>query len=596
MQVAERPVALLPPDAPFSAPQRAWLDGFFTGLLVQLAAGRGAALASAAPVVRLALHVLYASQTGTAEGLARKFAKEARGKGLEAQAQDLGTLSMAALAKLGHVVVIASTHGEGDPPDAVGAFMMQLECAAGQPLAGLNYAVLALGDRNYVRFCAFGRVLDERFAALGAARLAPRLDADADVTQPFAQFREALWPALAAALPVGASAPAPAAGAAGEEPEAAEAQWSRQRPFPALLRSKARLGGEASDKDVRHVVLSLAGSGLHYEPGDALGVWPRQSPRLVEAVLTASGLSADAPVMIDGQVLALGEALAARHEIARLAAPSVIKLAALSEDADLLSLVQPEQGEALLRFLHGKDIVDLLQRWPGLIGEPRTLIDLLPPLAPRLYSISSSLLAFPEQVHLTVATVRFECQGRARGGVASSWLADRLDADDPAPVYVQRNSRFRLPADPGVPIIMIGPGTGIAPFRAFLHHRRAQGLTTPSWLFFGDRHAGCDHLYRDELESFVRERELTRLDLAFSRDQPEKIYVQQRMIESGRELWSWLDEGATIYVCGDAERMAKDVDAALRTIIATHGRRSAAQAQLELREMAAAGRYVRDVY
>jgi sulfite reductase (NADPH) flavoprotein alpha-component len=592
VELSERPlVALLPDDAPFSPPQRAWLNGFFTGLLSQLAAAQ----APSPQVAQLALRVLFASQTGTAEGLAKKLAKEARGKGFDAKAQDLGSMSLDALAELGHVVVIASTHGEGDAPDSVGAFVMQLETAQGEPLAGVEYTVLALGDRSYAKFCGFGRTLDERLAELGAKRLAPRIDSDADVTQPFAAFRKALWPVLLAKVPGGAASIG-AQRSSAQEPDEPEEPWTRQHPFPALLRGKGNLNGAGSDKEVRHVVLSLAGSGLTYQPGDALGVWPRQSPKLVDAVLNAVRLPHDTPVTIDGGVLALGEALAARREIAHLSAPTVIRFAALVDDAELQALVQPDQSAMLENFMYGKDIVDLLQRCPGAVRDARTLIDLLPPLAPRLYSISSSLLAFPDEVHLTVATVRFEAGGRARGGVASTWLADWLDEEDPAPVYVQRNLRFRLPEDPGTSIIMIGPGTGIAPFRAFLHHRRAQGYTTPSWLFFGDRRARCDFLYRSELESFLQEGELTRLDLAFSRDQRDKIYVQQRMLESGRELWSWIAEGARIYVCGDAERMAKDVDAALQTIIATHSRRSAAKAQLELREMAAAGRYVRDVY
>ena len=318
--------------------------------------------------------------------------------------------------------------------------------------------------------------------------------------------------------------------------------------------------------------------------------------RVVDAVLEATQLSADLPVQVGDEVVALGEALATRREIARLRAPTAIKVAALSADPGLLSLVAPERSPDLDAFLYGKDVVDLLRHYPGVVRDARTLVSILPPLAPRLYSISSSQLAFPDEVHLTVATVRFAAEGRERGGIASTYLADLVGVDDPAPVYVQRNARFRLPEDPGTPIVMIGPGTGIAPFRAFLHHRRAQRLTTPSWLFFGDRHERCDFLYRDELKGFLVARELTKLDLAFSRDQPERIYVQKRMLEAGRELWSWIRDGATIYVCGDAQQMARDVDATLRTIIATHGRLSEAKAQLELREMAASGRYVRDVY
>jgi len=604
LPIGEPPVvALLPADAPFTPAQRAWLDGFFVALLSRVATAAPAASIAPARAPGTALHVLYASQTGTAEGLAKKLAKEAKGKGFDARTQDLGALSPAALAALGHAVVIASTHGEGDPPDSVGAFVAALEEAPAGALAGLSYAVLALGDRNYARFCGFGRALDERLEALGAARLAARVDADTDVAEPFARYRAALWPALPtspatpalAVPPAAAEAPATAA-ESDDSDDDREPKWHRDRPFPALLRSNRKLSGAGSAKEVRHVVLSLAGSALEYAPGDALGVWPRQSPALVEDVLALAGLSGDTAAVVDDQVLALAEVLATRREIARLRAATVIKFARLSEDARLLALTAPERSADLDRFLHGKDVVDLLRRFPGVVGDAQTLVSILPPLAPRLYSISSSPLAFPDEVHLTVATVRFEAEGRSRGGIASTYFADLLGADDPAPVYVHRNTRFRLPEDPGTPIIMIGPGTGIAPFRAFLHHRRAQRLTTRSWLFFGDQHERSDYLYRDELESFVAARALTRLDLAFSRDQDARIYVQKRMLEAGRELWSWIEEGATIYVCGDADRMARDVDAALRNIICSHGRCSNAKAQLELREMAAAGRYVRDVY
>jgi sulfite reductase (NADPH) flavoprotein alpha-component len=589
-------VALLPDDAPFSAEQRAWLNGFLAALLSRVAAREPPATVTPTATVE----IVFASQTGTAEGLVKKLAKEAKGLGIDARARDIGSVSLAALAGRKHVVIVASTSGDGDPPDSASSFAAELAAAKGTPLGGLGYAVLALGDRNYAKFCAFGRTLDERLAELGATRLVERVEADGDTAEALREFRTNLWPALRPADPgrsSTAAAPAiPVPLRTDESPDEDEEQWTRARPFAATLLDNAVLSGPGSDKEVRHVVLSLAGSGIAYEPGDALGVWPRQSPALVDAILAACGLAATEPVVIDADTMPLGEALAARREIAKLAPATVIRFAKLAGDAELGRLSQPGGDEALQAYVRGRDALDLLQRARGSVPGAQALVDLLPALAPRLYSISSSLAAFPGEVHLTVAAVRYETGGRPRGGLASTWLADRLAQGGTAPVYVHRNPRFRLPADPGAPVVMIGPGTGIAPFRAFLHQRRALGLTGRTWLFFGDRHAHCDHLYRSELDAFLANGTLSRLDTAFSRDQAAKVYVQQRMIERGDELWHWLQDGGHLYVCGDASRMAKDVDAALVAIIAKHAKRSAAQAQLELRSLAAAGRYVRDVY
>jgi sulfite reductase (NADPH) flavoprotein alpha-component len=583
-------IALLPEDAPFTRDQRAWLNGFFAGLLTQLAARSDATVAP-----KLSVPVIYASQTGTAEGLSRKLAKEARAKGFDSQPQDLGSLTLEALAGMKHAIIIASTHGEGDPPDSALIFAMQLEAAQPPKLAGLKYAVLALGDRAYSKFCHFGKMLDERFAELGATRLVDRIEADNSVDEPFKTFRERLWPELSKEAPA-----LDAAGAAAEttsdSDDDSQERWSRERPFAATLRSKEVLTAVGSEKEVRHIVLSLAGSELHYEPGDALGVWPRNAPDLVDRVLAICSVAGDAPVTLGDTTLKAREALSSRVEIAKLSIPTVIQFAAIAQDVELQSLVQPERSADLEQYLYGLDAIDLLSRVPGAIRDAQALVDLLPSLAPRLYSISSSLAAHPHEVHLTVSVVRHTRENRARGGVASTDFADRIDVEGTIPVYVHRNPRFRLPDDPGVPLIMIGPGTGIAPFRSFLWQRKAQRFTGRTWLFFGDRHAHTDFLYREELTAFLHDGTLTRLDTAFSRDQQSKIYVQDRMRDASLELWQWIQDGASIYVCGDATRMAKDVDAALQQVFVDRGKLTEAKAKLEVRTLAATGRYMRDVY
>ncbi len=591
LRPAPATVALLPADAPFSPQQRAWLNGFFAGLLTHLAERT-----VAAPVVRLRVAVLYASQTGTAERLAKKLAKEARAKGFDAQPRELGAMSLPDIAALGHAVIVAATHGEGEAPDSALSLAEQLATAAPGVFSGLRYAVLALGDRTYTKFCEFGRQLDERFAGLGATRLVDRAEADNDVEAAFDAFRASLWSRLAEERPGAAPLEAAATLVENEEDDEAEERWTRKSPFTARLLHKDALTRGASDKEVRHIVLSLAGSGLHYEPGDALGVWPSNAPALVDGLLSLCALAGDSAVELSGGSLTLREALGSRLEIAKLNAATAIRFAALADDAQLQLLVQPERAADLESYLYGRDALDLLARKPAAIADAQALANLFPLLTPRLYSIASSLSAHPQEVHLTASVVRHARDGRARGGVASTDLADRIGIDGTVPVYVHRNTRFRLPADPGTPIVMIGPGTGIAPFRSFLWHRKAHGYTGRTWLFFGDRHARSDFLYQKELEAFVDDGTLVRLDTAFSRDQKEKVYVQHRILHAGAELWRWIADGAVLYVCGDATHMAKDVDAALRRLFVEHGRLSEAQAQLELRALAASGRYVRDVY
>ena len=389
-----------------------------------------------------------------------------------------------------------------------------------------------------------------------------------------------------------AGAPAPAAADEGDDEE--DELGSRNNPFGARIVDNYALTSAGSDKDVRHIALSLDGSPLTYEPGDALGTWPTNPPDMVQAILAATGCRGDAAVKVDGE-MTLADALKHKLSLGRLTQPTLIKFAAAAKDPELSSLLDPERADDLATFLYGRDAIDLFVRYPGAVGTPEALVALLPRLAPRVYSISSSPKAHPGEVHLTVAVVKYTSHDRARVGIGSTFLAERAGSD-PVGIYIQRNNRFRLPADPRTPIVMIGPGTGIAPFRAFLEERRAVGNAGPAWLFFGDRHAATDFLYRDELQQFQKDGVLSRLDLAFSRDQAAKIYVQQRMMENAAELWRWLKDGAHLYVCGDASRMAKDVHAALKTIIAKQGRMSDAQATIEVDQLAVNGRYARDVY
>ena len=585
----------LPSDAPFNPAQRAWLEGFLAGFG---APGAATGVGTAAPPPP-PLTIVYASQTGTAESLAKKLAKAARVKGRAAKAVDIQSLDLTSLASLSPLAIVASTHGEGDPPDPARAMADVLAAAEGAPLAGVKFSVLALGDSNYARFCGFGRHLDVRLEELGGERVLDRVDCDVEVDEPFAAFRDSFLKVLDEVAPAEAGASVPTASASvdiGEDDlDEPEEVWTRKRPFDAPLVDAPVLNRAGSDKETRHVVLSLAGSGMTYEPGDALGVMPANDPALVEAVLAAAGLAGDRAVASeDGADLVT--VLTRMREIGKLSQATLLKFQAKAESAELARILEPDNVEEREAWLWGREFIDLLTAFPGVVADADELVAMLPRIAPRLYSIASSQRAHPDEVHLTVAVVRYDAWGRSRGGVASTQIAERLPPAASLPVYVHRNSRFRLPADGDLPVIMIGPGTGIAPFRAFLEERRETGAKGRNWLFFGDRRAVCDYLYREELRVFRNDGLLTRLDTAFSRDQLDKIYVQHLMRDAGADIWRWIGEGAHIYVCGDGSRMAKDVDDALMAIIAEHGRMSPAKARLELQQLGAERRYCRDVY
>lgn len=606
-----KPIPCLPENAPFTAEQRAWINGYLAGLFSN---ANGASPYPAvtppasAPSKSKSLLILYGSQTGTAEGLAKRLAKEAGRQNFNPRVREANAFAQVDWANAERLLLITSTWGDGDPPDNAAAFWAHLNSDAAPKLAHLAYSVLALGDKNYGDFCGAGRKFDERLAALGARCLHPRTDCDVDYEKAAKTWSEGVWAALAGGESV-ISEPViskSAAGGADGSPNGAlntgslipdSLPYSRARPFPARLLTNRRLNAPASAKDTRHFEIDLDGSGLQYEVGDALGVMPANDAALVGEIIAALGCDGEEAVKdATGAETSLRHALLHSFHVTQPPPAFVKAVAERARDATLHAMLEPGRKADLDQFLYGREVIDLLLAYPAVKFGPGEFIGLLRKLQPRLYSISSSPKANPGHVHLTVGTVRYETHGRARRGVCSTFLADRVDAQTAVPIFVQTSHGFRLPADGATPVIMVGPGTGVAPFRAFLQERRAVGATGHNWLFFGDQQRECDFLYREELEALAAEKTLTRFDTAFSRDQKEKVYVQNRMQDHARALWAWLEEGAHFYVCGDAKRMAKDVDSALHEVIRTVGGRNADQAAEYVQAMKSAKRYQRDVY
>jgi sulfite reductase (NADPH) flavoprotein alpha-component len=592
-------VPFIPDNAPFTPEQISWLNGFLAGLYSSAPAVTPEALPS------LKVAVLYATQSGNAEVLARKVAKELKAKGHVPTLSALEGYTAASLAAERYAVLIASTYGEGDPPDAVQPFYNQL-CVEHFPrYENLSYAVLALGDRSYEHFCRFGRNLDEKLQSLGAYRLCTRVDCDVDFDASFVEWKSALLHAMEEA---GANRPrAPRAEAAAPEsvaiaatsgPRVAEAiKHSRENPLLAPIVDKRMLTGETSGKETLHMAFSTAGSPVTYQAGDACGVIPQNDPSLVDEILRKLKFSAEIAVQVPrAGTVSLREALLDHLQITRLTRKMVEAYVTIGHCETLAELVKADRQPHLESYIHERGLIDLVFEFPEVLRDPVDLVAMLPRLSPRLYSISSSPAAHGAEIHTTVAVVRYRSHNRDRGGVCSTMFADRTTAQNRLPIYIQPNKRFHIPQEHTQPIIMIGPGTGIAPFRGFLHERRTLGATGKNWLFFGGRNASSDFLYGDELESMRKDGFLTRLDLAFSRDQEQKIYVQDKMLEQAHLFWSWLKEGATVYVCGDASRMAKDVDRTLHTIVEEQGGMKPEGAQEFVQGLKEQHRYHRDVY
>lgn len=571
--------------------QARWISGYFAGLDAGMlrAAQQGGAAAPLAPAQSQGrtLTILYGTETGNSTELAKALGASAAARGLTPEVVDMAHYKVRRLKDEQDVLIVVSTYGEGDPPQPAVAFFEHVEGKRAPKLDGVRFSVLALGDSTYEKYCEAGKRLDRRFEELGAKRIHDRVDCDIDYEEP----AEA-WSASVLDL-LGTEAAAPAHGSVSAFPVATG--YDKRNPFPAAVLENQRIVGRHSSKETRHIEIDLAGSGLSYEPGDALGIAVENEPEVVEAVLDAAGLSGDAAVVLKGEATTLGQALRSRFEITQATPRFLDQWAKLTGAAELEQLRQEDRAADRSVFLNGHHIVDILRRVPLKGIEPDAFLAGLRPLQPRLYSIASSLAAAPDEAHLTVSPVRYELHGEARNGVGSSLLADRSEPGATLPVYVQSNPHFRLPAD-DVPIIMIGAGTGVAPYRAFLQEREARGAEGRSWLFFGERNFRSDFLYQTEWQSYLADGVLSRMDVAFSRDAGAKVYVQHRMLEQAADLFAWLEEGAHVYVCGDATNMAPDVHEALISIVASEGRVERDSAEDYVLNLTRDHRYQRDVY
>ncbi len=569
-----------------SPAQLTWVSGYLAGMAGAATAADTAPAAPATAAGR-ALTILYGSQTGNGEAIAEALAGRARAAGHAAKLVSLADYRAADLRREQLAVFVVSTHGEGDPPDDAELFHEFLLSERAPELPSLGFAVLALGDESYANFCQTGREFDARLAELGARRLHPLVECDVDYDAAAEAWTEAVLDALPA--PATEVEPGPRLRAVPKP-----AAYDRKRPFPAEVLATQKITGRDSSKDVYHVELSLEGSGLGYEPGDALAVVSENPPELVAEIVELLGATGAEPVLVADAELPLAEALATRLEITRPSAGFLEAWAGFSAAASLTRLLGEAPKQELAEFLAGHQVVDVMHAFPAAV-DAAAFAASLRPAAARSYSIASSLAANPDEVHLTVAAVRYEAFGRPHRGAASTYLGERIAVGDRVPVYVETNKRFRLPAD-DVPIIMVGPGTGVAPFRAFVEERAVRGAPGRNWLFFGDRNFSSDFLYQLEWLRHLKRGNVARMDVAFSRDTNTKVYVQHRMLEHGAEIYRWLEEGASIYVCGDARRMAGDVDAALARILAEYGGRDADAAAEALTGLRRAGRYLRDVY
>ncbi len=574
--------------------QSLWLSGYLAAIqsstLQAAPAVEERPAPAAAPAIPKEVTILFGSQTGNAQNLAKKAGKTLEERGFQVNVSAMSDFKPNNLKKVKNLLIVVSTHGEGDPPDNALTFHEFIHGKRAPKLEDFRYSVLALGDSSYEFFCQTGKDFDKRLEELGGTRITPRVDCDLDFEEPAAVWAEAV---LAGLSDGESSSPSPSAASVSASAPA-ESVYSRSNPFRAEVLENINLNGRGSNKETRHLEISLEGSGLTYQPGDSLGVYPENDPELVDLLLTEMNWDPEEAVRVKEETVKLKDALSSHFEITVLTKPLVEKAAKLSGNEELHQLAL--DSSRLKSYIDGRDLIDLVRDFKPWSSSAQEFVSILRKIPARLYSISSSFEANPDEVHLTIGAVRYDAHGRERKGVCSILCAERLQPGDTLPVFIQHNENFKLPENPESPIIMVGPGTGIAPFRSFMQEREENGAEGKSWLFFGDQHFVTDFLYQTEWQKWLKDGVLSKLDVAFSRDDDEKVYVQHRMQENSRELFQWLEQGAAVYICGDEKNMAHDVHNTLIDIIEKEGGMSREQAEEYLADMQKNKRYQRDVY
>nr|WP_219914439.1 assimilatory sulfite reductase (NADPH) flavoprotein subunit [Thalassobacillus sp. CUG 92003] len=586
--------------------QKIWLSGYLAGPQVSEFSGASAPVQEGSsadqsnagePLQSQTREVtlLYGSQTGNGQSLAEDMAQKLEKKDFNVTLTSMDDFKAKALKKVEDLLLITSTHGDGDPPDNAMTFYDFLFSKKAPNLEGVRFSVLSLGDSSYEFFCQTGKEFDHRLEELGAERLYARVDCDLDFEEPAEEWFDAVAGKLTAEQQNN-NAEAPAAGTVDFPDD--QPIYSRTNPFKAEILENFNLNGRGSNKETRHLELDLEGSNMVFEPGDSLGIFPENDPVLADKLIEEMSWNPEATVEINkhGEIRSLREALISMFEITTLTKPLLEKASSLTESEALSNLLEPDNKEELKTYLNGRDLVDLVRDFGPWQASAQDFIHIMRKIPVRLYSIASSLKANPDEVHLTIGAVRYDAHGRNRTGVCSGQCSERSETGDTLPVFIQRNPNFKLPETPDTPVIMIGAGTGVAPYRAFLEEREETGDQGGNWLFFGEQHFVTDFLYQIEWQKWLKEGMLSRMDVAFSRDTSEKVYVQHRMLERSQDLYQWLESGAHVYVCGDETYMAKDVHEALVTVFEQEGGMTRDDAEAHLSEMRKQKRYQRDVY